>query len=263
MKKRLDDMMIARGIAPDKAKALALVMSGEIFVNGQRADKVGTMYKDDVIIDIREKGIPYVSRGGFKLEKAIEVFGIDLSNVDALDIGSSTGGFTDCMLQKGARHVWDVDVGKELAWKLRNDPRITLLERTNIRNCTYETFGTYFDFVSADVSFISLRLVLPVIYEVLKPNGVAVCLVKPQFEAEKDEVGKGGIITDSEIHVKVLKTFVDEAEKYFKVTKLTYSPITGAKGNIEFLAMLTREGDSVSIDEIHKVVNIAHEDLIK
>ena len=263
MKKRLDDMMIARGIAPDKTKALALVMSGEVFVNGQRADKVGTLYKDDVIIDVREKGIPYVSRGGFKLEKALKCFDIDLSGVDALDIGSSTGGFTDCMLQNGAKHVWDVDVGKELAWKLRNDPRITLLERTNIRNCNYDTFCTYFDFITADVSFISLRLVLPVIDEVLKPNGVAVCLVKPQFEADKDDVGKGGIISDRDIHKKVLVDFVANASKYFKVSNLTYSPITGAKGNIEFLAMLTREGDNVSEEDIDNIVNLAHEDLDK
>lgn len=263
MKKRLDEMMIERGIASDKNVALALVMSGEVFVNGQRADKVGTSYKDDVIIDIREKGIPYVSRGGFKLAKALQTFDIDLCGVLALDIGSSTGGFTDCMLQNGATHVWDVDVGKELAWKLRNDPRITLLERTNIRNCTYETFGTYFDFVTADVSFISLRLVLPVIDEVLRSDGIAVCLVKPQFEADKEDVGKGGIITDSEIHKKVLTNFINFAETYFKVTKLTYSPITGAKGNIEFLAMLTREGESVSSTYIDQVVRLAHEELSK
>ena len=259
MSERLDVAMVAKGLAQsrEKARALiaaassyvparearALIMAGVVYVEGARADKAGMPVGDAVSIEVRENPIPFVSRGGLKLQKALEVFPIRLEGVTAADIGASTGGFTDCMLQHGAKHVYSIDVGYgQLDWSLRNDPRVTVMERTNARYMEEEWFQEAPSFASIDVSFISLQLMLPPLYDCLTENGEIVALIKPQFEAGRSEVGKNGVVRDAKVHADVCRRMVDFAlATGYHVRGLSYSPITGPKGNIEFLLYITKE----------------------
>ena len=240
-KKRLDVLLTERGLQESRQRAQAVIMSGEVFVNGQRVDKPGTAIPDDAEIEVRGT-LPYVSRGGLKLEKAMAAFPIDLNGAVCADIGASTGGFTDCMLQNGAEKVYAVDVGYgQLAWKLRSDPRVVCLERTNARYLTHEQVPDALDFASVDVSFISLKLILPPLNGLLKDGGHAACLVKPQFEAGREKVGKKGVVRDPDVHLEVLEHFLGHAkESSFTVLGLTYSPIRGPEGNIEYLGYLEK-----------------------
>ena len=241
-KKRLDVLLTERGLQESRQRAQAVIMSGEVFVNGQRVDKPGTAVAEDAQIEIRGGTLAYVSRGGLKLEKAMATFPIDLHGAVCADIGASTGGFTDCMLQNGAEKVYAVDVGYgQLAWKLRSDPRVVCLERTNARYLTHEQVPDELDFASVDVSFISLKLILPPLNGLLKDGGHAACLVKPQFEAGREKVGKKGVVRDPDVHLEVLEHFLDHAkESGFIVLGLTYSPIRGPEGNIEYLGYLEK-----------------------
>jgi 23S rRNA (cytidine1920-2'-O)/16S rRNA (cytidine1409-2'-O)-methyltransferase len=236
-------------------------MSGIVFVDGERADKPGTIYKEDCAIEIKGKTIPYVSRGGLKLEKAITEFNIELTDLTCVDVGASTGGFTDVMLKNGAKKVYSVDVGYgQLAWELRNDPRVICMERTNFRYITKEQISEPLDFGSADVSFISLKLILPPLKALLKPDGKVVCLVKPQFEAGRSKVGKKGVVRDPKVHEEVIDSIIPFAEGLgFSVADLSFSPITGPEGNIEYLLYLIN-GDIEKKTEINvsDVVNSAH-----
>lgn len=241
-KARLDLLLVDRGLQESRQKAQAMIMSGLVFVNGQRVDKPGTTIAADAELEIRGNTLPYVSRGGLKLEKAMSVFPIALSGMVCGDIGASTGGFTDCMLQNGAAKVYAVDVGYgQLAWKLRSDPRVVCLERTNARYLTREQIPDPLDFASVDVSFISLKLILPALCGLLKEGGHAVCLVKPQFEAGREKVGKKGVVRDPAVHREVLERFLIHAkESGFTAIGLTYSPIRGPEGNIEYLGYLRK-----------------------
>ena len=241
-KKRLDVLLTERGLQESRQRAQAVIMSGEVFVNGQRVDKPGTAVAEDAQIEVRGGTLAYVSRGGLKLEKAMAAFPIDLNGAVCADIGASTGGFTDCMLQNGAEKVYAVDVGYgQLAWKLRSDPRVVCLERTNARYLTHEQVPDELDFASVDVSFISLKLILPPLNGLLKDGGHAACLVKPQFEAGREKVGKKGVVRDPDVHLEVLEHFLDHAkESGFTVLGLTYSPIRGPEGNIEYLGYLEK-----------------------
>jgi 23S rRNA (cytidine1920-2'-O)/16S rRNA (cytidine1409-2'-O)-methyltransferase len=241
-KTRLDVLLTERGLQESRQKAQATIMSGQVFVNGQRMDKPGTSIPDDARIEIRGTALRYVSRGGLKLEKAMASFPIILSGTVCADIGASTGGFTDCMLQNGATRVYAVDVGYgQLAWKLRSDSRVICLERTNARYLTDTQIPEKLDFVSVDVSFISLRLILPAVCGLLKEDGHVVCLVKPQFEAGRDKVGKKGVIRDPATHLEVLEQFLHDAEESgFTARDLTFSPIRGPEGNIEYLGYLRK-----------------------
>ena len=241
-KKRLDVLLTERGLQESRQRAQAVIMSGEVFVNGQRVDKPGTAVAEDARIEIRGGTLPYVSRGGLKLEKAMATFPIDLHGAVCADIGASTGGFTDCMLQNGAEKVYAVDVGYgQLAWKLRSDPRVVCLERTNARYLTREQVPDALDFASVDVSFISLKLILPPLNGLLKDGGHAACLVKPRLEVAREKVGKKGVVRDPDVHLEVLEHFLDHAkESGFTVLGLTYSPIRGPEGNIEYLGYLEK-----------------------
>lgn len=254
MNSRLDIEMVNRGLVESREKAKALIMSGIVYVNNQKALKGGDKIKDGDLVEIRGQKLPFVSRGGLKLDKAIKCFDITLSDCFCMDIGASTGGFTDCMLQNGAKKVYAVDVGYgQLAWKLRNDDRVINMERTNIRYLDYNLIEDDIDFISIDVAFISLKLVLPVAYDVLKDNGYLVALVKPQFEAGKDDVGKKGVVRDIEVHRRVIKEVIDfSTETGFSIEGLDYSPIKGPEGNIEFLLLLKKKGEVTSLinDEI-------------
>ena len=243
-KERLDVLLVELGLQETRAKAQATIMSGLVFVDNQRVDKPGTAVRRDAVVEVRGNALRYVSRGGLKLEKAVEVFSLDLRDCVCGDIGASTGGFTDCMLQNGAKRVYAVDVGYgQLDWRLRSDARVCALERTNARNLTHAEIPEELDFVSVDVSFISLKLILPAVYRVLRPAGSAVCLVKPQFEAGKDKVGKKGVVRDPEVHREVLEHFLLHAkENNFTVLALDYSPIRGPEGNIEYLGYLRKDG---------------------
>ena len=240
-KKRLDVLLVERGLQESRQRAQAAIMSGEVFVGEQRVDKPGTAVAEDAQIEVRG-GLAYVSRGGLKLEKAMAAFPIDLSGAVCADIGASTGGFTDCMLQNGAEKVYAVDVGYgQLAWKLRSDPRVVCLERTNARYLTTEQIPEPLDFASIDVSFISLKLIFPALYELLKEKGHVACLIKPQFEAGREKVGKKGVVRDPTVHLEVLEHFLDHAkESHFTVLGITYSPIRGPEGNIEYLGYLKK-----------------------
>ncbi len=242
MKTRLDILVTERGIAESREKAKAVIMAGEIYVNNQKADKAGQSYEEDVNIEFRGKKLKYVSRGGLKLEKAINTFNIDLTDKITMDIGASTGGFTDCMLQNGAKKVYSIDVGYgQLAWKLRNDSRVINLERTNMRNVTNEQVPDKIDFFSIDVSFISLKLLLPVAYKLLSDNAEAVCLIKPQFEAGRGKVGKKGVVRDSDVHIEVVESIYNFClDNGFSVLGLDFSPIKGPEGNIEYLIYLKK-----------------------
>lgn len=260
---RLDAAVFAAGLAESREKAKAAVMAGIVFVNGQREDKPGTQIKTTDTIEIRGQQLRYVSRGGLKLEKAMKQFPICLENRICMDVGASTGGFTDCMLQNGASKVYAVDVGYgQLAWKLRTDERVVNLERTNIRYVTREQVPEEIDFCSIDVSFISLTLVLPVVHQLLCDGGELVCLIKPQFEAGKNNVGKNGVVRDSDVHVGVIKKIVDFlTQNGFAVLGVDFSPVKGPEGNIEFLAYAKKgEGESAPIDA-SAVVGLAHSEL--
>lgn len=241
-KTRLDVLLVERGYIETRQKAQATIMSGLVFVKGQRVDKPGTAVPNDAEIEVRGSALKYVSRGGLKLEKAMSTFPIDLTGTICGDIGASTGGFTDCMLQNGASKVYSVDVGYgQLAWKLREDPRVVCMERTNARYLTHEQVPDELDFASVDVSFISLKLILPALCGLLKDGGHVACLVKPQFEAGKEKVGKKGVVRDPAVHLEVLENFLIHAkESGFTVLGLTYSPIRGPEGNIEYLGFIEK-----------------------
>ncbi len=237
MKKRLDVLVFEKGFAESREKAKAIIMAGQVYVNNQKADKCGVSYDENLPLEVRGDTMKYVSRGGYKLEKAMQSFPITLSDKITMDIGASTGGFTDCMLQNGAKKVYSVDVGYgQLAWKLRNDERVVNLERTNMRYVTSEQVPDEIDFFSVDVSFISLKLILPVARQLLASDGEAVCLIKPQFEAGKEKVGKNGVVRDKNVHIEVVDAIVDFClNNGFDVCGLDFSPIKGPQGNIEYL----------------------------
>lgn len=240
-KERLDVLLVSLGLAESRAKAQATIMAGEVYVNGQKADKSGMEVDITSNVEVRGSACPYVSRGGLKLEKALRNFGVDPTGYVCSDSGASTGGFTDCLLQQGASKVFAIDVGYgQLAWKIRNDPRVVVMERTNIRYVTPEDLGEKLDLSVIDVSFISLSLVLPVVKTLLKPTGQVLCLIKPQFEAGKDKVGKKGVVRDAAVHEEVLQNFITLAKSLgFTIRNLTFSPVKGPEGNIEFLAHLS------------------------
>ena len=237
---RLDVLLVERGLQESRQKAQAVIMSGHVFVNGQRLDKPGTAVDPSAQVEVRDNPLKYVSRGGLKLEKAMSLWPIRLEGAVCMDIGASTGGFTDCMLQNGAEKVYAVDVGYgQLAWKLRSDPRVVCLERTNARYLSHELVPEEPDFASVDVSFISLKHILPAMAAVLRPGAQAVCLIKPQFEAGREKVGKKGVVRDPAVHQEVLEYFLVHAkENHFTVIDITYSPIRGPEGNIEYLGYL-------------------------
>lgn len=239
-KQRLDVVLTEQGLAESRQKAQAVIMAGLVYVNGNKQTKAGTPVKPDDVIEVRGKAIPYVSRGGLKLEKAMSVWPITLKDSVCADIGASTGGFTDCMLQNGAQLVYAVDVGyNQLDWKLRTHPQVVCMERTNARYLTKEQIPEALDFFSVDVSFISLNLILPALYPLMKETGLGVCLVKPQFEAGKEKVGKNGVVRDPEVHLEVLEHFLIHATQAgFTVKDITFSPIKGPEGNIEYLGYL-------------------------
>ena len=260
-KKRLDMLLVELGYADSRTKAQAIIMSGQVYVNGQKADKAGTSYEESVDIEVRGAACPYVSRGGLKLEKALRDFGVVPKGYVCSDSGASTGGFTDCLLQQGASKVFALDVGYgQLDYKIRNDPRVVVMERTNVRYVTPEQLGEPLDLSVIDVSFISLKIVLPVIKTFLKPSGQVLCLIKPQFEAGKEKVGKKGVVRDPSVHKEVLDNFITlTKECNFTVMGLTFSPVKGPEGNIEFLAHLTLEADANGIcPDTEEIVRQAH-----
>jgi len=262
-KKRLDVLLVEQGYADSRTKAQAIIMSGLVYVDGQKADKAGISYEESVSVEVRNGACPYVSRGGLKLEKALKNFGIEPKGYVCSDSGASTGGFTDCLLQQGASKVFAIDVGYgQLDWKIRSDPRVVVMERTNVRYVTPEVLGEPLDLSVIDVSFISLRIVLPVIKTFLKPEGQVVCLIKPQFEAGKEKVGKKGVVRDAAVHKEVLDNFVDLTEELgFTILGLTFSPVKGPEGNIEFLAHLTLDNKTGIVPDTAAVVADAHETL--
>ena len=249
-KKRLDVLLFEKGMVPSRERAKAIIMSGIVYVNNQKADKAGMSIPEDAEIEIRGKTNSFVSRGGLKIEKALTYFQIDPKDLCAMDIGASTGGFTDCLLTRGARKVYSIDVGYgQLAWKLRQDPRVVCMERTNIRKVTPDMLDDVPEFAVIDVSFISLKLVLPVVAQLLNEHGRIACLIKPQFEAGKGKVGKKGVVREPEIHLDVLNAFIEDAhEAGFHVYNLTFSPIKGPEGNIEFLGYIGKDGEDADID---------------
>lgn len=263
MKNRLDIILTEKNIFPSREKAKASIMAGLIYVDGQRVDKPGTPVDESSEITVKEDLCPYVSRGGLKLEKALELFDFTLDGAVAVDIGASTGGFTDCMLQKGAQKVFAIDVGYgQLDWKLRNDPRVVNMEKINIRYLDTDTVDKDIDFISIDVSFISLKLVFPVAAQLLSETGSLVCLVKPQFEAGRNQVGKKGIVRDPAVHEEVLQNVAGyAADNGLYCHGLTYSPVTGTKGNIEYLMFLRKIPSDIDIN-IKDTVRISHEELV-
>lgn len=267
MKKRLDILVFEKGFAESREKAKAIIMAGQVYVDNQKADKCGAAYDEAVRLEVRGSTLPYVSRGGLKLEKAINSFGLDLTDKITMDIGASTGGFTDCMLQNGAKKVYAIDVGYgQLAWKLRNDKRVVNLERTNMRRVTREQVPDEIDFFSVDVSFISLRLILPVARQLTAPDAQAVCLIKPQFEAGREKVGKKGVVRDPSVHAEVVSGIFDFClQNGFDVLGLDYSPIKGPEGNIEYLIHLRRSDSPQAKAEItpEELVKRSHEALDK
>lgn len=265
-KKRLDAAVFELGLAESRSKAAALIMAGQIFVNGQKETKAGYSVKEKDNIELHGKQMPFVSRGGYKLEKAVKAFNISLENDICMDIGASTGGFTDCMLQSGAVKVYSIDVGYgQLAWKLRTDERVVNLERTNFRYLTKETVVEDIDFASIDVSFISLRKILPVLFGFLKPNGKAIALIKPQFEAGREKVGKKGVVRDIETHKEVVREITLFAfETGFSVIGLDFSPIRGPEGNIEYLMYISKDEEHTNLvteNIICKTVDKSHLEL--
>ena len=260
VKKRLDVLLTERGFAEHRSRAQAIITSGIVYVDGQKADKPGISYEETVPIEVRGAACPYVSRGGLKLEKALRDFGVRPEGYVCSDSGASTGGFTDCLLQQGASKVFAIDVGYgQLDWKIRSDPRVVVMEKTNIRYVTPEQLGEPLDLSVVDVSFISLKIVLPAIKALLKPDGQVLCLIKPQFEAGREKVGKKGVVREKSTHVEVLQDFVELANTLdFRILGLTFSPVKGPEGNIEFLGHL-RLGDMPGITpDVTAVVEQAH-----
>lgn len=262
MKQRLDILLTEKNLFDSRARAKAMIMAGKVLVNGQKVDKAGTLIPIDAEIRILGEELPFVSRGGLKLQKALDVFKIVLSGKIAADVGASTGGFTDCMLQHGAKKVYAIDVGYgQLAWKLRSNVQVVNMERTNIRNVTRQDILDDLDFVSIDVAFISLEKVLPVVYDLLKASGEVVALIKPQFEAGREHVGKRGVVRDKEIHAAVIERILTFAAEFgFGVMALDFSPVKGPEGNIEYLAHLAKGLSAVDV-EILSVVDSAHGEL--
>ena len=266
-KQRLDAELVSRGIIQSRERAKAEIMAGKVYVNGQKADKAGELVTPADNIEFRGEQLKYVSRGGLKLEKAIELYGFRLDGKVCMDVGASTGGFTDCMLQSGASKVYSVDVGYgQLAWNLRQSEKVVNLERTNIRYITKEQVPDTVDFVSIDVSFISLGLVIPVLPPLLADDAMMVCLVKPQFEAGREKVGKHGVVRAPATHIEVLEHAVGFAKKSgFGIVGIEFSPIKGPQGNIEYLMVLSRSKPELDIsgDDIRKLVESSHDELDK
>ena len=269
MKERLDVMMVSRGLASSREKARAMIMAGEVFVDGNREDKAGSQFPESAEIEVKGKKLPFVSRGGLKLDKAVKVYGIDCTGLVCLDVGASTGGFTDCMLQNGAEKVYAVDVGtNQLAWELRQNPKVISMEKTNIRYVTPADIGEAVDFVSIDVAFISLTKVLEPVKALMKDDARIVCLIKPQFEAGREKVGKKGVVRDKAVHLEVIENIVSFAYGLgFEILGLDYSPIRGPEGNIEYLLYmknsrsLEAEGKNMLPEGMDpkKIVEEAHE----
>ena len=265
-KTRLDVLLVERGLEQTRQRAQAMIMSGLVFVDGQRVDKAGTAVPNDAQIEVRGNTLRYVSRGGLKLEKAMTTFGLKLDGCICADIGASTGGFTDCMLQNGAKKVYAVDVGYgQLDWKLRSDERVVCMERTNARYLTHEQIPDELDFASVDVSFISLKLILPALAGLLKPDGHAVCLVKPQFEAGREKVGKKGVVRELSTHIEVVEMIVGYARSIgFRTLHLSYSPIKGPEGNIEYLLHISKDESKTDEEfDIKALVEESHNELNK
>ncbi|CCX37495.1 ribosomal RNA large subunit methyltransferase J [Clostridium sp. CAG:1013] len=266
MKKRLDILVTERGLAESREKAKTLIMAGQVYVDNQKADKPGDTFSEDAQVEVRGKGLQYVSRGGLKLEKAMKQFGLTLTDKICMDVGASTGGFTDCMLQNGACKVYSVDVGYgQLAWSLRTDPRVVNLERTNARYLTKEQIPEEIGFFSVDVSFISLTIILPAVRPLMAEHGQAVCLIKPQFEAGREKVGKKGVVRDQAVHREVIEKIRDFVlENGFSVLGLTYSPVKGPEGNIEYLIYLERSDEPIltpGVPDAKQVVEDSHKEL--
>ncbi|MBE5921829.1 MAG: TlyA family RNA methyltransferase [Lachnospiraceae bacterium] len=262
MKERLDVLMVKNGLAESREKAKAMIMSGNVFVKGQREDKAGATFDENVQIEVKGQTLKYVSRGGLKLEKAMEQFGITLTDKVCMDVGASTGGFTDCMLQNGAKKVYSVDVGYgQFAWKLRQDPRVVCMEKTNIRYVTKEQLDELLDFASVDVSFISLTKVLGPLKELMTDEGEIVCLVKPQFEAGREKVGKKGVVREKSVHLEVAENVISYAKEIgLTPIHLDFSPIKGPEGNIEYLLHLTKAETDVTLTvEPKEIVDRSHE----
>jgi 23S rRNA (cytidine1920-2'-O)/16S rRNA (cytidine1409-2'-O)-methyltransferase len=267
-KERLDVLLVKKNLVQSRERAKTTIMAGMVIVDGNKIDKAGTMVKENADIRVLGNQIPYVRRGGLKLEKAIKEFGVELKGKVTADIGASTGGFTDCMLQNGAVKVFAIDVGYgQLAWSLRTDERVVNMERTNVRNVTPEDIGQLIDLASIDVAFISLEKVLPAVKAMLKPDGQVVALIKPQFEAGKEKVGKKGVVRDPKVHLEVIHKVIDTAREMEFVTKeLTFSPVKGPEGNIEYLVWLTRDKDAtdnVTDEVMANTVELAHSNLDK
>lgn len=267
-KERLDVLLVKKNLVQSRERAKTTIMAGMVIVDGNKIDKAGTMVKENADIRVLGNQIPYVSRGGLKLEKAIKEFGVELKGKVTADIGASTGGFTDCMLQNGAVKVFAIDVGYgQLAWSLRTDERVVNMERTNVRNVTPEDIGQLIDLASIDVAFISLEKVLPAVKAMLKPDGQVVALIKPQFEAGKEKVGKKGVVRDPKVHLEVIHKVIDTArEMEFVTKKLTFSPVKGPEGNIEYLVWLTKDreaADNVTDEVMASTVELAHSNLDK
>lgn len=263
---RLDVALVERGLAPSREKAKAIIMAGIVYVNNQKSDKAGKDVKPEDVIEVRGSTLKYVSRGGLKLEKAMECFPIDLNGKVCMDVGASTGGFTDCMLMNGSVKVFSVDVGYgQLAWKLRTDSRVVNLERTNFRYVTTEQITEPIDFASVDVSFISLKHILPNLNILLKDNGQAVCLIKPQFEAGREKVGKKGVVSDINTHLEVVENVIDMAvSNGFSVLGLEFSPVKGPEGNIEYLIYLVKSAEPSVAENVDAkaLVGKSHEELL-
>lgn len=266
-KQRLDVAVFERGFAETREKAKAMIMAGSVYLNGQKALKGGVNVKETDVIEVRGAVNPFVSRGGLKLNKAVSSFGLELKNCICMDIGASTGGFTDCMLTNGAKKVYAIDVGYgQLAWKLRCDERVVNLERTNFRYVTREQVPDEVDFASVDVSFISLKLILPVMHMLLRDGGQSVCLIKPQFEAGKENIGKKGVVRDKSVHEDVVRNITSFAsENGFKVIDVDFSPIKGPEGNIEYLMHIEKcdEGEMLWSGSVEELVERSHENLDK
>lgn len=262
-KTRLDVLVFERGLADSRERAKTTIMSGIVFVNGQRADKPGAAFPDDCEIEVRGASHEYVSRGGLKLEKALDYFNVDPNGKRCIDCGASTGGFTDCLLKRGAEKVYAIDVGYgQLAWSLRNDPRVVSMERTNIRYVTEEQIPEKLDLAVIDVSFISLKLVFPAVFSVLKTEAEVCCLIKPQFEAGREKVGKKGVVRDKAVHIEVLENFVDNAKNAgFSVKNITFSPVKGPEGNIEYLGHLIKSDAESAVIDLNEIVDASHSNL--
>lgn len=266
-KLRLDFAVFEQGLSESREKAKTLIMAGVVYVNNQKADKPGMQIKPDDVIEVRSNPLKYVSRGGLKLEKAMNEFGLKLDGYICADIGASTGGFTDCMLQNGASKVYAIDVGYgQLAWKLRSDERVVNLERTNFRYCTTEQIPDALDFASVDVSFISLSIIVPVMRTLMKDGAHAVCLIKPQFEAGKEKVGKKGVVRDKSVHCEVVENTLSMLQNNgFSVLGLTFSPVKGPEGNIEYLVYIEKSDEPENLSGVtpEEVVNASHLELDK